>query len=122
MMNKHSEEDEVKRFIDLPKRNKQRKQILKRLRQKGNSAHNTKSIAEGGTIKVVRKSKRKGSYIHCTACKKILVQRFFSNHQCENQMKPSSDTNESISSKTPLTTKAHSLLAPSLNDEVGRFL
>lgn len=70
----HSNEDEVKKFISLPKKNPERRRIIGQIRKKGNFVFNTNKHFNDGELIVSRRPQTKfkrhaQDYKVCANCK-----------------------------------------------------
>ncbi|XP_039616182.1 uncharacterized protein LOC120533395 isoform X1 [Polypterus senegalus] len=73
------QEADIAKALSLPKKSKQRKRLLERLRNKGNFLHNSEVLRSGnGELKLKRKPKTKKGhteYQHCLYCKGLFVRK-----------------------------------------------
>ncbi|XP_066600560.1 uncharacterized protein [Prorops nasuta] len=81
----HINEPEVKRFTVLPKKNRERLQIISEIRKKGNFIHNTTATTENCKFVVsrrpnVNKPRNANNFIPCPQCKLYLSKQTFHVH------------------------------------------
>ncbi|XP_071652343.1 uncharacterized protein [Temnothorax longispinosus] len=81
----HRNEPEIKKFLDLPPNNLERKRIIETIRRNGNFVYNTNSNVNDGKLIVYRrpqKNKEKGAkgYTACGKCKGFFVKSSIRRH------------------------------------------
>ena len=82
---KHSEKEEVKKFLSLPKKNIERQKIIAGIRKKGNFLFNVNEQLNGGKLIPVRrpnqKEKRPGqNFVPCSKCRGFYARNNIRHH------------------------------------------
>ena len=88
LINKHSDKEEVKKFIHLPKKNLERLQIITQIRKKGNFLYNVNEQWNNGKLIPVRRpnqnEKRTGqNFVSCSKCRGFYAKNNIRHHYCQ---------------------------------------
>ncbi|XP_029159005.1 uncharacterized protein LOC114931205 [Nylanderia fulva] len=133
---KHKNEEEVKKFIYLPNKNKERIKIIDTLRKKGDFLHNTKPELNSGILIVSRQRQKKSKnsvedYVCCKTCQGFFARNTIRIHYSKcNKFHKKGDRNI-FSSSRRLCGYIHSCANETLrrhvfpilrNDEVSRCI
>lgn len=97
----HKTHTEIEHIFSLPKKSKERKTLLEKLRNRGNFKHNNAVLQSGrGSLKIKRKTKSDRpaeTFIHCMYCKGLYVRKELCRHarRCPDKPDDNGADNES---------------------------
>ena len=134
----HMEEQDVKRFMELPPRSASRKIITSRIRLDGNNQHNLEVLGtRTGSMSVARvtkgSSKGPDDYVPCINCRGYYVTGELRRHKCSAVVSGASGPERRRgtvkegrafiqASISPLSKEVEAIFTPMLNDDVFKAI